>query len=105
MSMIGEYARLAPAELDRAIRDPEWAQEHVVGLIETGPDAVSDLPSSGRRRRRHAHPAGLTALAAPRAASRHPGGVSLSPSTCQRRQPPNAGRGITCETEGDRDNR
>ncbi|MGW1187051.1 YfbM family protein [Streptomyces sp. NPDC002559] len=35
MSMIGEYARLTPAELDHAIRDPEWAQEHVVGLIET----------------------------------------------------------------------
>ncbi|MEV0370141.1 YfbM family protein [Streptomyces sp. NPDC050636] len=25
MSMIGEYARVTPAELDRALRDPEWA--------------------------------------------------------------------------------
>ncbi|MGW2182405.1 YfbM family protein [Streptomyces sp. NPDC001732] len=38
MSMIGEYARLTPAELDRAIRDPEWAREFVVGLIEREPD-------------------------------------------------------------------
>ncbi|MGW1029519.1 YfbM family protein [Streptomyces sp. NPDC002577] len=34
MSMIGEYVRLAPAELDRALHDPEWAQEFVDELIE-----------------------------------------------------------------------
>ncbi|MFF9567863.1 YfbM family protein [Streptomyces sp. NPDC014685] len=39
MSMIGEYARLTPAELDRAIRAPEWVQEYVVELIERELDA------------------------------------------------------------------
>ncbi|MEO3977732.1 YfbM family protein [Streptomyces sp. CAU 1734] len=29
MSMIGEYVRLTPAELDRAVRDPDWAWEFV----------------------------------------------------------------------------
>ncbi|MGW4508243.1 YfbM family protein [Streptomyces sp. NPDC004436] len=28
MSMIGKYLRLAPAELERALRDPDWAAEH-----------------------------------------------------------------------------
>ncbi|MFF8714145.1 YfbM family protein [Streptomyces sp. NPDC015184] len=46
MSMIGEYARLTPAELDRAIRDPEWAQEHVVELIETELDAAPAAPEA-----------------------------------------------------------
>ncbi|WP_409474616.1 YfbM family protein [Streptomyces sp. HC307] len=34
MSMIGEYVRLTPAELDRAVRDPDWAHEFVDELIE-----------------------------------------------------------------------
>ncbi|MER5772375.1 DUF1877 family protein [Streptomyces sp. NPDC001985] len=29
MSMIGQYARLSPAELDRAVRHPDWAWEFV----------------------------------------------------------------------------
>ncbi|WP_225850760.1 YfbM family protein [Streptomyces sp. HPF1205] len=36
MSMIGEYARLTPAELERAVRDPAWALEYVDELIEAG---------------------------------------------------------------------
>ncbi|MEU0047749.1 DUF1877 family protein [Streptomyces werraensis] len=27
--MIGEYARLTPAELERAVRDPSWALEFI----------------------------------------------------------------------------
>jgi hypothetical protein len=38
MSMIGEYARLTPAELKRAIDDPGWAQEYVEVLAEVGWD-------------------------------------------------------------------
>ncbi|MGW1374320.1 YfbM family protein [Streptomyces sp. NPDC002446] len=34
MSMIGEYARVTPAELDRALGDPEWALKLVVGRME-----------------------------------------------------------------------
>ncbi|MEU9120379.1 YfbM family protein [Streptomyces sp. NPDC048506] len=34
MSMIGEYARVTPAELARAIGDPEWALKLVVGWME-----------------------------------------------------------------------
>lgn len=40
MSMIGEYARLTPAELDHAIQDPDWAQEFVGDLIEAELDAT-----------------------------------------------------------------
>ncbi len=32
MSMIGQYLRLAPAELERASRDPDWAAEHAHDL-------------------------------------------------------------------------
>jgi len=34
MSMIGEYARVTPAELDRALGDPEWALKLVQGRME-----------------------------------------------------------------------
>ncbi len=34
MSMIGEYARLSPVEMDRAVRDPQWAYDHVQDLLE-----------------------------------------------------------------------
>ncbi|WP_244942877.1 YfbM family protein [Streptomyces inhibens] len=34
MSMIGEYARVTPAELDRALGDPEWALKLVIGRME-----------------------------------------------------------------------
>jgi hypothetical protein len=37
MSMIGEYAGLTPAELDRALREPEWAYEFVDWLMEAEP--------------------------------------------------------------------
>ncbi|MES4907253.1 MULTISPECIES: YfbM family protein [unclassified Streptomyces] len=37
MSMIGEYARLTPAELERAVRDPDWAREFIGELAETEP--------------------------------------------------------------------
>ncbi|WP_037908577.1 YfbM family protein [Actinacidiphila yeochonensis] len=43
MSMIGEYVRLTPAELERAVKDPEWAQDFVDELVESeleeSPDA------------------------------------------------------------------
>ncbi|MFJ9825711.1 YfbM family protein [Streptomyces sp. NPDC101160] len=45
MSMIGEYARLTSAELDRAIHDPDWAREFVDEVIEAELDSrpkVSD---------------------------------------------------------------
>ncbi|MFJ6572669.1 YfbM family protein [Streptomyces sp. NPDC091292] len=38
MSMIGEYVRLTPAELDRAVKDPDWALKFVEELIEAEPD-------------------------------------------------------------------
>ncbi|MEU6312196.1 YfbM family protein [Streptomyces sp. NPDC047014] len=34
MSMIGNYLRLGPAELERALRDPDWAAGHARGLYE-----------------------------------------------------------------------
>jgi hypothetical protein len=43
MSMIGEYARLTPAELDRAVSDPAWALEFVEGMMNAqtgGPDSA-----------------------------------------------------------------
>ncbi|MFC8919040.1 YfbM family protein [Streptomyces sp. NPDC057116] len=46
MSMIGEYARLTPAELDRAIRDPEWARRFVDELIEAEGDAPPPAPET-----------------------------------------------------------
>src|SRR5689334_21369483 len=42
MSMIGEYLRLTPLEMDRAIRDPDWAQEFADDLA----DAEADEPDS-----------------------------------------------------------
>ncbi|MFF5443421.1 YfbM family protein [Streptomyces sp. NPDC012888] len=48
MSMIGEYARLTPAELDRAVRDPAWARQFVDELIDTEPD---EEPDASRARR------------------------------------------------------
>ncbi|MEU3298293.1 MULTISPECIES: YfbM family protein [unclassified Streptomyces] len=41
MSMIGEYARLTPAELERAVRDPNWALEFIHELIEAGTDETT----------------------------------------------------------------
>ncbi|MGO4429707.1 DUF1877 family protein, partial [Streptomyces sp. MCAF7] len=35
MSMIGNYARLTPAELERAVRDPDWGREFIGELAET----------------------------------------------------------------------
>jgi Domain of unknown function (DUF1877) len=36
MSVIGEYARLTPAELKRAVRDPSWALEYIDELTGAG---------------------------------------------------------------------
>jgi hypothetical protein len=47
MSMIGEYARLTPAELARAVRDPNWALAFIDELIEAG---VDETTGSGRPR-------------------------------------------------------
>jgi hypothetical protein len=33
--MIGEYARLTPSELNRAIDDPEWVMDHIEHLKDT----------------------------------------------------------------------
>lgn len=47
MSLIGEYARLTPAELDRAVRDPGWARGYVNELIDTELDTEPD-PAEAR---------------------------------------------------------
>ncbi|HEX6685456.1 MAG TPA: YfbM family protein [Candidatus Limnocylindrales bacterium] len=39
MSMIGQYARLTPDELKRAIDDPEWAQDHIDSIQDALDDA------------------------------------------------------------------
>jgi Domain of unknown function (DUF1877) len=41
MSMIGEYARLTPAELERAVRDPSWAMEFIYEQIEDSADETA----------------------------------------------------------------
>ncbi|WP_448317255.1 YfbM family protein [Streptomyces sp. CO7] len=46
MSMIGQYARLSPGELERAISEPKWA----MGLVD-GP--VAKVPDAGAGSRRH----------------------------------------------------
>lgn len=48
MSMIGEYARVTPAELERAIREPDWAQDFVFELLET--ETEDEMAASGARR-------------------------------------------------------
>ncbi|MEU6848656.1 YfbM family protein [Actinacidiphila alni] len=47
MSMIGEYARLTPAELDRVLEDPDWAQEFVEERIEH--ETATDGPEGAAR--------------------------------------------------------
>ncbi|MFJ8003312.1 YfbM family protein [Streptomyces fagopyri] len=46
MSMIGEYARMTPAQLDRAIGDPAWALEFLDELIEAETDGRPELPDA-----------------------------------------------------------
>lgn len=43
MSMIGEYARLTPAELDRAVREPGWVQKFIEELAEGTPERCLDV--------------------------------------------------------------
>ncbi|MFB1041372.1 YfbM family protein [Streptomyces chrestomyceticus] len=43
MSMIGEYARLASAELDRVSHDPDWAQGFVDEAIEAELDSRPEV--------------------------------------------------------------
>ncbi|MCZ7416891.1 MULTISPECIES: YfbM family protein [unclassified Streptomyces] len=47
MSMIGKLARLTPAELDRAIREPDWALEFVCQLDDAELDQRPE-PSAAR---------------------------------------------------------
>lgn len=47
MSMIGEYVRLTPTELDHALRDPHWAEEFVTTLLEAECDT---RPETARAR-------------------------------------------------------
>ncbi|MFK0256755.1 YfbM family protein [Streptomyces sp. NPDC090445] len=49
MSMIGEYVRLGPDDFERALREPEWAQEFVDALA----DAEFDAPPESSRARCH----------------------------------------------------
>ncbi|MFI9050236.1 YfbM family protein [Streptomyces sp. NPDC053427] len=42
MSMIGEYARVTAAELDRATGDPEWALKLVSGRLEEAAEAAEE---------------------------------------------------------------
>ncbi|WP_438304047.1 YfbM family protein [Streptomyces sp. HUAS TT11] len=46
MSMIGEYARMTPAQLDRAISDPDWILEWLDELIETESEGRPELPDA-----------------------------------------------------------
>ncbi|MER6912544.1 YfbM family protein [Streptomyces sp. NPDC000594] len=50
MSMIGEYARFTPAELDRAVRDPAWAWEFVEELLYAPEDGTAPLQGPPRGR-------------------------------------------------------
>ncbi|GLF95092.1 YfbM family protein [Streptomyces yaizuensis] len=47
MSMIGEYARLTPAELDRAVLDPDWGWEFVEEHLAASPG--DSTPVAGGR--------------------------------------------------------
>ncbi|MFG2356911.1 YfbM family protein [Streptomyces sp. NPDC048521] len=45
MSMIGEYARLTSAELERAVQNPRWAREFIDELIDAALDeGASTVP-------------------------------------------------------------
>ncbi|WP_338671911.1 YfbM family protein [Streptomyces sp. SCSIO 30461] len=50
MSMIGEYARVSPAELQRVIRDPEWALGFVNDLVEAELDGGDPDVKTGEAR-------------------------------------------------------
>lgn len=43
--MIGEYARLTPAELERAVEDPRWALDFIEELIDVGMDETGGSQS------------------------------------------------------------
>jgi hypothetical protein len=43
MSMIGGYVRLTPADLDRALSDPEWACEYADDLRDTEYETEPDI--------------------------------------------------------------
>lgn len=45
--MIGEYARVTPAELDRALGDPEWALELIGGWMEAAAEAEAAADAAG----------------------------------------------------------
>ncbi|MFW6692609.1 YfbM family protein [Streptomyces sp. MAR4 CNX-425] len=47
MSMIGEYARVTPAELDRVVRDPDWGESLVFDLMEAEDEAGSEAEPDG----------------------------------------------------------
>ncbi|MBA9002395.1 YfbM family protein [Thermomonospora cellulosilytica] len=42
MGMVAEYVRMTPVELERALADPEWAEEFTDDLLEGEFDAVLD---------------------------------------------------------------
>ncbi|MEK8143333.1 DUF1877 family protein [Streptomyces sp. M10(2022)] len=44
--MIGRYARLTPAELDRALREPDWAKEFVVELMQADWDGQPEASAA-----------------------------------------------------------
>lgn len=46
MGMVAEWVRMSPAELDRAVADPEWAEEFVDQLLD---DDEEDLSRRARR--------------------------------------------------------
>lgn len=50
--MNGEYLRVTPAELARAVKDPDWAFEYVMEIMET--DGINDVaPSDARQLTTH----------------------------------------------------
>ena len=49
MSMNGEYLRVTPAELDRALKDPEWALD-LVDEIQDAHEESEPAPAGARDR-------------------------------------------------------
>jgi Domain of unknown function (DUF1877) len=47
--MVAEFVRVTPQELDRALSDPDWAEEFVNDLLDAELDAEEELSATERR--------------------------------------------------------
>lgn len=47
--MVAEFVRVSGQELDRALADPEWAEEYVKDLLDAELDAEEEHPITARR--------------------------------------------------------